>query len=303
MNKESKLHPKNIHRHGYNLEALVAVLPGLKLFLITNKYGNTTIDFANPKAVKALNIALLYSHYNISSWSFPDSNLCPPIPSRADYIHYLNDILEAFNLQKEVTVLDIGTGATCIYPLLGKAIYNWNFIATDIDKNSLNNAQKIIDANSMQKAIKLRFQKQNKNILKEILLKEEKITATICNPPFYKNEIEAQQATDRKLLGLNIKTPNSIRNFSGSANELWYPGGEKAFLHNYIYESSLFKNNCFWFTSLVSKKELLRGLKVSLKKLGATDVKVIAMEQGNKKMRIIAWTFLTIEEQKKWNTF
>ncbi|TYA63936.1 RlmF-related methyltransferase, partial [Seonamhaeicola marinus] len=42
---------------------------------------------------------------------------------------------------------------------------------------------------------------------------------------------------------------------------------------------------------LVSKKDLIRGLKVSLKKLGATSIKVINMETGNKTVRFIAWSF------------
>jgi len=62
----------------------------------------------------------------------------------------------------------------------------------------------------------------------------------------------------------------------------------------------LFKNQCYWFTILVSKKENIRKTKVALKKLNATEIKTISMDQGNKKSRIIAWTFLKPEEQEKW---
>ena len=124
----------------------------------------------------------------------------------------------------------------------------------------------------------------------------------MCNPPFYKNEQDATQSNLRKLTGLNKENTKPNRNFSGTANELWYEGGEKAFLHTYLYESSLFKTQCFWYTSLVSNKDLVKSLQKSLKKLGATQIRVINMQLGNKISRIVAWTFLSIEEQKDWLT-
>ena len=82
-----------------------------------------------------------------------------------------------------------------------------------------------------------------------------------------------------------------MRNFSGNNNELWYVGGEKSFLHNYLYESSLFKEKSHWFTSLVSKKENVESLEKSSKKLGVKEFKVIPMSQGNKVTRIVCWRF------------
>ena len=110
----------------------------------------------------------------------------------------------------------------------------------------------------------------------------------MCNPPFYKSLEEAQGANMRKSRNLGN---NAIRNFSGNKNELWYIGGEKAFLHNYLYESSLHKTTSKWFTSLVSKKDNIKSLEESSKKLGATEFKVIPMSQGNKVSRIAAWRF------------
>ena len=274
--------------------------PDLLPFVFVNKYETKTIDFAVPKAVKALNTALLLKHYNIAFWEFPDANLCPPIPGRVDYIHYLLDLLKASNISENTSVLDIGTGASCIYPILGHAEYNWKFVATDIDSKSLKNAQEIINKNGLSNSISLRYEEDSAQIFKSVINSEDKFSASMCNPPFYKSEQEALEATTRKLKGLNKVEGKVVRNFSGTQNELWYKGGEKAFLHNYLYESSLFKNQCFWFTTLVSKKDLVKGMQVSLKKLGATEVKVINMGQGNKISRIVAWTFLSKEEQRNW---
>ena len=284
--KDKGLHFKNKFNKGYNFEELIIKNPLLKDFVIKNKYDTITIDFSNPKAVKELNKALLFSYDKISVWDFPDENLCPPIPGRLDYIHHLNDLISS--PKEDINVLDIGTGATCIYPLLGVVEYNWNFVAVDIDLDSLDSAQDIIDDNNLDANIELRQQFNEQQILKGILEDKDSFSATMCNPPFYKSAEEAQGANKRKNRNLGN---NAVRNFSGNNNELWYVGGEKAFLHNYLYESSLFKNSSKWFTSLVSKKENVESLQKSSKKLGAKEFKVIPMNQGNKVTRILAWTF------------
>jgi 23S rRNA (adenine1618-N6)-methyltransferase len=265
--------------------------PDLLPYVFVNDHQTQTIDFANPKAVKVLNRALLISHYNVIFWEFPDVHLCPPIPGRVDYIHHIANLLSNSGINKNVSVLDIGTGASCIYPILGVAEYHWSFIATDIDENALKYAQKIIHQNNLQESVSLRYQNDASQIFKGILKSDDHFSVSICNPPFYKSEAEALEATTQKLKGLKREDGSGVRNFSGTPNELYYKGGEKAFIHNYLYESSLFKNQCSWFTTLVSKKGLVKGMYVSLKKLGATDVKTINMGQGNKISRLVAWTF------------
>lgn len=286
-----KFHPNNKHKSGYDLEALCKDYPDLLPFVFKNKHQSKTIDFAKPEAVKVLNTALLFKYYDIKFWDFPDTNLCPPIPGRVDYIHHISDLLKASKIKDNIRVLDIGTGASCIYPLLGHAEYQWEFVGTDIDKKSLQFAEKIISKNKLEDFIELRCQQNKSEILKGILNDDDVFSVSMCNPPFFKSETEALEATTRKLKGLNTLDNKVVRNFSGTHNELWYEGGEKAFIHNYLYESALFKNQCIWFTSLVSKKDLVKGMYSSLKKLGATDIKTIPMGQGQKVSRIVAWTF------------
>ena len=283
--KEKGLHPKNKFNKGYDFDALIVENPLLKEFVLENKFGSISFDFSNPNAVKELNKALLFSYDKLNLWNFSDENLCPPIPGRLDYILHLSDLLSK---EKDIKILDIGTGATCIYPLLGVAEFNWNFIATDIDLDSLDSAQDIIDDNNLDANIKLRQQFDEQQILKGILEEDDFFSATMCNPPFYKSAEEARGANRRKSRNLGN---NAVRNFSGNNNELWYKGGEKVFLHNYLYESSLFSNKSKWFTSLVSKKENVESLQNSSKKLGAEEFKVINMNQGNKVTRIVCWRF------------
>ncbi|WP_166387346.1 MULTISPECIES: 23S rRNA (adenine(1618)-N(6))-methyltransferase RlmF [unclassified Polaribacter] len=283
--KEKGLHPKNKFNKGYNFDELNVINPALKEFVAKNEFGTVTIDFSNPDAVKELNKALLFSLDKISTWNFGDKNLCPPIPGRLDYIHHLADLLSE---EKDIKILDIGTGATGIYPLLGIAEYDWNFVATDIDLDSLDTAQDIMDDNNFTNKIELRQQLNEEQILKGVLKDTDSFSATMCNPPFYKSAEEAQGANGRKSRNLGN---NAVRNFAGNNNELWYIGGEKAFLHNYLYESSLFPKSSKWFTSLVSKKENVKSLEKSSAKLGAVEFKIIPMHQGNKVTRIVAWRF------------
>jgi 23S rRNA (adenine1618-N6)-methyltransferase len=283
--KDKGLHFKNKFNKGYNFDDLIQQNSLLKEFVVENSYGNVSIDFSNPKAVKELNKALLFTYDKLNVWNFSDENLCPPIPGRLDYILHLSDLLSS---EEDVKILDIGTGATCIYPLLGVAEFNWNFVATDIDLDSLDYAQDIIDDNNLDAHIQLRQQFDEQQILKGVLEDNDSFSATMCNPPFYKSAEEAQGANRRKSRNLGN---NAIRNFSGTNNELWYKGGEKDFLHNYLSESSLFSTKSKWFTSLVSKKENVESLEKSSKKLGALEFKVIPMNQGNKVTRIVAWRF------------
>ncbi len=284
------MHSDSKHLEKYNLDKLCLSYKILEQYVFINKHGSKTIDFANADAVKALNTALLKKHYNINYWEFPENNLCPPIPSRADYLYYLNDFLkEGASTQKPIRVLDIGTGATCIYPLLGNSLFNWEFVASDISEKSLQNAQVIITKNKLNNKVELRKQSRKKHILEDVIKANETFFASMCNPPFYKTKEDAQKANNRKQRNLGLA--KNSRNFSGKSNELWYKGGEVAFIKNYIKESVAYKNQIYWFTSLVSKKENLETLYKALQKAKATTVKTIVMKQGNKITRFIAWQF------------
>lgn len=278
------LHPNNVHNKAYDFELLVRAVPALEAFVL-ERHGRKTLDFANAKAVKLFNTALLSVHYQVAYWEFPSENLCPPIPGRVDYIHYLNDLPVS---GKNSRVLDIGTGATCVYPILGKAVYNWDFVGTDIDPKSLKTAATIVGENGLEGAISFRHQRDKTSVLKGIVKQKDKFQFSMCNPPFYRSAEEAAAANSRKTK--NLKTARG-RNFSGNTNELWYQGGEKAFLHTYLYESSLFPELCEWFTSLVSKKDNILSLKKSAKKLGVQDFRIIDMQQGNKLTRIACWRY------------
>ncbi len=296
--EKSKLHPLNKHQGRYNFDELIASCPELKPFVVPNKFGDLSINFFDSEAVKMLNKALLKQYYGITYWDIPENYLCPPIPSRADYIHHLATLLAESNQStipkgKQITCLDIGTGANIVYPIIGTQEYGWSFIASDIDTVAIENAQKIISKNdTLKDRIEIRQQQNSNQIFKGIIKRSDQITITLCNPPFHKSAKEALAGTTRKLQNLKgKKTVKTALNFGGQSNELWCKGGEKKFIKNMIKESKQFAKQCTWFTTLVSKKDNLPAIYDALKRVNAKTVKTIPMGQGNKVSRIVAWSF------------
>jgi 23S rRNA (adenine1618-N6)-methyltransferase len=307
-NKErTLLHPRNKHNKRYDFPQLIAACPDLAPFVHLNKYNDESIDFFNPNAVKMLNKALLKKDYGVDNWDIPQGYLCPPIPSRADYVHYIADLLSIKNkdkipIGKHIKCLDIGVGANCIYPIIGHKEYGWTFIGSDIDPISINSANKIIELNpALKPFIELRLQTDKNDIINGILKKDERIDMTLCNPPFHASLAEAQAGTQRKLNNLTQKkNAKMVLNFGGQNNELWCEGGEVAFIESLIYQSKQYADSCFWYTTLVSKEASLKSVYAALDRTKAMEVQTINMQQGNKISRIVAWTYLGEMQQKEW---
>ncbi len=305
--EKSLLHPRNPHRLAYDFKVLIKACPELAPFVSLNKYGNESVDFANPAAVIMLNKALLMHFYGVSAWDIPAGYLCPPIPGRADYIHYAADLLAGSNarvipLGKSVRVLDIGVGASMVYPIIGHKEYEWSFTGSDIDPTAIASVNRILKSNpELSKAVECRLQKSPSDILKGIVKSGEYFDLTISNPPFHASLAEARAGTERKWRNIgNKKVKTDTLNFGGKKTELWYEGGEQAFIHKMIEQSAEIPLSCFWFSTLVSKRESLRGVYKALKNVKAFDVKTLDMAQGQKTSRIVAWSFLSNSRRAEW---
>lgn len=278
------MHPRNRHNGLYDFDLLTKAYPELSPFVV-KRFGKDTIEFMDPKAVKALNKALLKVFYKIDSWDIPDEFLCPPIPGRADYIHTIADLVDG----KKAHVLDVGTGANVIYPLIGVAEYGWTFVGSDIHAGAVANAKKIVADNKLGSFIEIREQK-NKNIFKGIIGEKEFFDLTMCNPPFHASAEEALAGTERKWKNLGKGKTGSHRNFGGRGNELWTEGGERAFVGKMIEESAAMKERVKWFTTLVSKDANVAVFEKLIAKLAPRDVRILPMSHGSKKSRVLAWS-------------
>jgi 23S rRNA (adenine1618-N6)-methyltransferase len=306
---KGELHPRNRHQGRYDFPALIAASPELGRFVITNPYGKPSIDFADPAAVKVFNRALLAQYYGIKHWDIPDGYLCPPIPGRADYLHNLADLLATDNDGQiprgaKVRALDIGVGANCIYPLIGRCEYGWQFLGTDIASEALASARAIVAANpQLAGGVELRQQANAEHVFLGLLQAQECVDLSMCNPPFHSSAAEATSGSTRKWRNLGKLDPKRklpVLNFGGQAAELWCPGGEAAFLKRMASESTQVAEQVLWFSSLVSKGSNVELLQGWLARAGAAEVRILGMSQGQKQSRLVAWTFKNGEERSAW---
>ncbi len=299
INNTKTLHPRNLHNNRYDFKELIKTKLELQEFVKPNKYGDLSIDFADPQAVISLNKALLAHFYGIKDYTIPEGYLCPPIPGRVDYIHHIADLLAISNngvIPKGNTVkgLDVGIGANGIYAIIGASVYDWDFVGSDIEIESIKSVENIVNSNeSLKGKIECKLQLNSQNIFTGIINKDDFYNFTICNPPFHKSLKDAMDGNKRKIQNLTKQkiTKNTL-NFGGKNNELWCKGGEIAFITNMIKESLEFKNNVLWFTTLVSKKENLPLIYKKLEDINVSEIKIIDMSQGQKITRVIAWSFL-----------
>ena len=285
-----KLHPRNKNLERYNFKLLIESSPELAPYVRPNIHGEDSVDYNDPEAVKALNKALLLDHYGISNWNIPKAYLYPPIPGRADYIHHMADFLCRNNYGKipsgsQIKCLDIGVGASCIYPIIGSHEYGWSFIGSDIDSLAIESCNQIIASNpALQGKVECKLQTNPKDYFYGIIRKDELIDFSICNPPTLAITKEAEPILDE----------------GSQSNELYCDGGEEKFLRNMILQSKKFASNCFCFSTLVSKESNLKSMYSILEQVEAFGWETIPLGQGNKASYIVVWTFLTTEEQNKW---
>jgi len=293
MKQASLLHPRNLHTGRYNLFKLSKAHKPLVGHIQRSPTGDKTINFSNPKAVLALNTALLKVYYGVEHYDIPEGFLCPPIPGRADYIHYLADLLNSPDSNSNIRVLDIGTGANMIYPIIGNYLYQWKFKASELNPTAFASAKDLVARNKLLD-IEVVKQSSAECILDGIITEDDYFDAVMCNPPFHSSAEEAAAGSSRKVrqLGKHKKVKAVPKlNFAGQANELWCDGGEVSFIKRMIRDSLKFKKQVGWFTSLVSKSDNLTPIKKALKKAEITEVQIVKMAQGSKESRFIAWRF------------
>ena len=204
-------------------------------------------------------------------------------------------------------MLDIGVGASCVYPLIGHSQYGWRFLGSDIDPVALAGAKEILAANpGLAQAIQLRRQRPGQ-ILEGLLEAGEYFALTLCNPPFHSSLAEAREGSERKWRNLGREPAASpagasapVLNFGGQGSELWCPGGEAGFIRRLVLESAALADRCLWFTTLVSREAHLAGVYAVLTSAGAQERWTIPMAQGQKKSRLVAWTFLDETQRNLW---
>ena len=259
-----RMHPRNVYKDkNPDFGALAEARPFLKPFLKRRGKGRFGINFTDWAATKALNRALLMEHYGLVAWDIPDGQLCPPVANRANYIHWLEDLLRLSRPSgmaqtgPGVRGLDIGVGANCVYPLLGASINGWSFVGSDVTDVALRYAAEnaaanpviapLIDIRDARKSDGRRSGAEEGGVLLPVVHEGERFAFCMCNPPFFESMDEAE---------LNPST-----NFGGTAEEMCCEGGEEAFVKRIYDDSLILRETVHWYTTMCGKKDTMKRLR------------------------------------------
>lgn len=184
-----------------------------------------------------------------------------------------------------------GTGASCIYPLLGCACYpDWTFLATEASESSAEWATENVERNPFISDRIQVLQTSGDTVLPISYLNshpDKQFTLTMSNPPFYASRTEMQESLEAKA-----GPPTTV--CMGSEGELLTQGGELSFVRQHFNESLDFGERIQWFTSLVGKRSNWETLKAEISKdPRVQQVKSHFFQAGRTVRWIIAWSFAT----------
>lgn len=330
------IHPKNKYSENPpDFSLLASLYPSFETYVFYSRDGRPRIDWTDFNATRELTRVLLLHDHGINWW-IPDGQLCPTVPNRSNYIHWLEDLLASDVIPKphssndKVRGFDIGTGANCIYPLLGASLLGWSFVASDITDIALEWAERNVQSNPhISNLIEIRKVRcceelppiQESNDEERVFGGESGIEVREGG-----NEAEASSsatfdvpaATDRSYHGppilINVVREGETFDFcmcnppffenieegglnpktscGGTHKEMVCHGGEKAFITRIIEDSVSLKESFRWYTSMVGRKINLKFLISKLREVGATIVKTTEFVQGQTCRWGLAWSFL-----------
>ncbi|KAK9453160.1 hypothetical protein V1511DRAFT_505806 [Dipodascopsis uninucleata] len=288
------MHPRNRYYNKYiDFHELSDEFSELRPFL----NDHNCIDFKDTNAVCALTKAILKRDFDISITLDPN-RLCPRIPNRLNYLLWVEDLLNSVADEKDHDRrrwgLDIGTGISCIYPLLGvRENSNWCFVATDIDDEAIQFANKNVSDNALEERIRIYKVSDTGPFFDHSFIKElEMLSFTVCNPPFYSSLEDYDKS-------LKLKKTSAQSYTAASTSEMITDGGETSFILRMISESRslcltdsklVFENT--WFTSMLGKLSSLKTITSYLKEMKIDNYVVSEFLQGGSTRRwAIAWRF------------
>lgn len=287
MSLNDHMHSRNIYKgKPPDFAQLSKLYPKFAPFVQTNKSGKAYVDFRDPASVRELAVCLLHKDFGYKV-ELPDNRLSPAIPSRLNYILWMEDLLNSVTTNQErvkFKVIDIGTGCTCIYPLLGVHVNpKITFTATEIDETNFKFAKKNVEANNLGNCIEVcEVEPTIKTLLTHIVGSEsDRYDCCICNPPFFKDESDAL-CGNRGFVNSSCLASNT---------EAITEGGDLEFAERLYQESLALKDKLIWYTIMFGKKSSFRSFKRKF-----TDTKSIVTAsyefcQGNTIRWGFAWSF------------
>ncbi|XP_063300059.1 RNA N6-adenosine-methyltransferase METTL16 [Pelobates fuscus] len=289
MAHNKSMHPRNRYKDKPpDFAYLSSKYPEFKQYITVSLAGKPSLNFKDPGAVRALTCTLLKEDFGLTI-DIPLERLIPTVPLRLNYIHWVEDLINYHDSDKTVLRrgIDIGTGASCIYPLLGATLNGWYFLATEVDDICFNYAKKNVEQNNLADLIKV-VKVPQKTLLMDALKEESEIIYDfcMCNPPFFANQLEAKGVNSRNP---HRPPPSSVN--TGGITEIMAEGGELEFVKRIIHDSLQLKKRLRWYSCMLGKKCSLAPLKEELRIHGVPKVAYTEFYQGRTMRWALAWSF------------
>ncbi|XP_030007430.1 RNA N(6)-adenosine-methyltransferase mettl16 [Sphaeramia orbicularis] len=285
MALNKSMHPRNRYKDKPpDFAYLASKYPDFQQHVHTSLSGRPVVNFKEPEAVRALTCTLLKEDFGLTI-EIPLERLIPTVPLRLNYIHWVEDLIDGQKQPRRG--IDIGTGASCIYPLLGATMNGWYFLATEVDDICFDYATKNVEQNNMSDLIKV-VKVPQKTLLMDALKEETEIVYDfcMCNPPFFANQLEAKGVNSR-----NSRRPPPSSVNTGGVTEIMAEGGELEFVKRIIHDSLQLKKRLRWYSCMLGKKCSLAPLKEELRKQGVPKVTHTEFCQGRTMRWALAWSF------------
>ncbi|XP_050295563.1 U6 small nuclear RNA (adenine-(43)-N(6))-methyltransferase [Anthonomus grandis grandis] len=292
MSMNKYMHPRNIYKTPPDFKQLAIQFPDFQKYVKLDISGKPVFDFKDPNALRALSRTLLKKDFNLDV-EMPSNKLVPTIPLRLNYILWIEDLLGFIQKEGIVKGIDIGTGASCIYPLMAAKKNNWKMLATETDDESVVCARKNIEMNNLQELITVKKVSCD-YIFKEALNVDEEFDFCMCNPPFFSSTQELHPFFKSR----KQNRPHPKNAFVASVNEVVSKGGEVEFVQKIIKESREIGKKIKIYTSMVGQKSSLPILKKSLREAEVNSFKEVEFCQGNTTRWGLAWTFADYDLKK-----
>eukprot|EP00668_Euglena_longa_P044366 GGOE01059014.1.p1 GENE.GGOE01059014.1~~GGOE01059014.1.p1 ORF type:complete len:481 (-),score=108.40 GGOE01059014.1:114-1517(-) len=280
---------------------------GFRQYTTPTEGGKVRVNWNDPQAIKALTAATLSYKYRIQ-WDIPDGCLCPPVPNRATYLRWMDRLLRSTvgePPESGFRGIDIGTGASCIYPLLGTTLFGFRFLATDTDEDSLLWAGRNIASNGWEDKIHTRLQKDSAAVLKGVVDPQERYDFVVCNPPFFDlventssstcNDVDTSDDDASPRMGghggANPCQPRRDRATVMRAGEHSTEGGEVSFIGRMIDESLALREQVVWYSTMLGCKRSLSILRRRLGQERGLSLRCTTISHGRTTRWLLGWTF------------
>ena len=267
--------------------------PFFAVFLQHRGHGRRpTLDFRDPLAIAALTRVLLLHDFQLL-FALPSQHLCPPLPQRLAVLYWLDELLSQPPSSSSAAVprrgVDVGCGASVIFPLLGVRAFGWQFVGTEVDESAVAAARHNVQLNGLQSAIAVREVADRRQLLVGVLTADDgHFDFVICNPPFFSSPAEAQLSPHRTS--------------AATQSELCCEGGELSFVRRLYDDSVQLRRRVDWFACMIGKRRTLTVLRAELAKqqqqqssaargTAPCQIRTTSFVQGKQTRWGLAWTF------------